>query len=196
MTLQSSHIVTTAVGRKGSSTFKTVRIFSVHYLYSYQTYCIDGSTQYHYIQSILNNIFTWYPTPCFYRYTSCFLRKRSSTSEHGPKLTQRLCTLEKGKGLFESRCKLSPCPRKLLCACKRKWIGIADFETWCIVRWIEHKLEVRSLEKQRSCGKHYTEALASQCTLPWAMEGRLGGYRGSRSGKMYVCILGNEIFDV
>jgi len=38
------------------------------------------------------------------------------------------------KGLFESRCKLSPCPRKLLCACKRKWIGIADFETWCIVR--------------------------------------------------------------
>ena len=38
------------------------------------------------------------------------------------------------KGLFESRCKLSPCPRKLLCACKRKWIGIADFETGCIVR--------------------------------------------------------------
>ena len=38
------------------------------------------------------------------------------------------------KGLFERRCKLSPCPRKLLCARKRKWVGIADFETWCIVR--------------------------------------------------------------
>jgi hypothetical protein len=44
--------------------------------------------------------------------------------------------------------------------------------------------------------ENITQKRWRRSALPRAMEGRLGGYRGGSNGKMYVCILGNEIFGV